>query len=245
MKRSYIGLALGALVAVGAVLSLPSCGHDQKLVSIAVQPQSFTFLGNVIGVNHDISRLTVRTFIHPRNKDITTQVTWNADVPEVITVASGAAAGGTVTTQGSCGVSDVSATAPEGTGGAANIIVGYGSVTVNDPNNPNCPGGSKQQAVGGRDPSRNRPGNGDEHTGWGHLPGPLRRGLPGREPGRSQRYAQHRWSCFCKLGWVHSWEPGDLMQSHGAARRHSRDGNFQLKGDILRSLPLLVSQQLA
>jgi len=45
MKRSFIGLALGALVAVGVVLSLPSCGHDQKLVSLAVQPASpgFTF----------------------------------------------------------------------------------------------------------------------------------------------------------------------------------------------------------
>ena len=40
MKRSYIGLALGALVAVGAALSLPSCGHDQKLVSLTVQPSA-------------------------------------------------------------------------------------------------------------------------------------------------------------------------------------------------------------
>jgi hypothetical protein len=44
MKRSYIGLAMGALVAVGAALSLPSCGHNQKLVSITIQPQTFTFL---------------------------------------------------------------------------------------------------------------------------------------------------------------------------------------------------------
>ncbi len=44
MKRSYIGLALGVLVAVGAALSLPSCGHDQKLVSLEVQPGAFTFL---------------------------------------------------------------------------------------------------------------------------------------------------------------------------------------------------------
>ncbi len=33
-KRSYIGLALGALVVVGPVLSLPSCGNDKKLVNI-------------------------------------------------------------------------------------------------------------------------------------------------------------------------------------------------------------------
>ncbi len=44
MKQSYIGLALITLVAVGGVLILPSCGHDQKLVSIQIQPQTYTFL---------------------------------------------------------------------------------------------------------------------------------------------------------------------------------------------------------
>ena len=43
MKRSYIGLALGALVAVGAVLSLPSCAHDQKVVSLTITPTTSTF----------------------------------------------------------------------------------------------------------------------------------------------------------------------------------------------------------
>jgi hypothetical protein len=145
MKRSYIGLALGALVALGAALSLPSCGHDQKLVSIAVQPPSYTFLENVDGETTNFK--AYGTYIHPpATKDITTQVTWGVDV-NWLTIASGPTAGGTVTAQGTCGISDVSATAPEGTGGSSNIVVGYGSVTVNDPNNPVCPGGSKQQAV--------------------------------------------------------------------------------------------------
>ncbi|MGA2965920.1 MAG: hypothetical protein ABSD64_06890 [Terriglobales bacterium] len=141
MKRSYIGIALGALVAVGAVLSLPSCGHQQKLVSITVSPSSYTFLQ--VNKDQTASFTAYGTYIHPPSyQDITTQVTWNADVPEVITVA-----GGTVTTSGNCGSSDVSATAPEGTGGASNIVVGYGSVTVNDPTNPVCPGGSTEQAT--------------------------------------------------------------------------------------------------
>src|SRR5258708_9418357 len=141
MKRSYIGLALGALVAVGAVLSLPSCGHDQKLVSIAVQPKSFTFLENVGTQTTNFK--AYGTYIHPpAQKDITTQVTWNADAAGVVTIASGTTDGGTVTTQGACGISDLSATASQGTGGASNIVVGYGSVTVNDPTNPICPGGS-------------------------------------------------------------------------------------------------------
>ena len=141
MKRKSLGLAMGLLIAVGAVLSLPSCGHDQKLESIQVQPSSYTFLQNVKG-----STATYKaygTYIHPpEQKDISTEVTWNANVPGVATMASGATDGGVLTTQGVCGISDISATAPEGTGGGQNIVVGYGSVTVNDPTNPLCPGGS-------------------------------------------------------------------------------------------------------
>lgn len=141
MKRKYFGLAMSALIAVGAVLSLPSCGHDQKLESIQVQPSSYTFLQNVPG-----STATYKaygTYIHPpATKDISTEVTWYANVPGVATIASGATNGGVLTTSGGCGISDISATAPEGTGGAQNIVVGYGSVTVNDDTNPLCPGGS-------------------------------------------------------------------------------------------------------
>jgi hypothetical protein len=141
MKRSYIGFALGALVALGAMLSLPSCGHDKKLVSITVSPTSYTFLQNVEGASANFK--AYGTYIHPPSyQDITTQVAWSANVPAVVTIASGTADGGQVTTQGNCGISDISATAPEGTGGAANIVVGYGTVTVNDPTNPICPGGS-------------------------------------------------------------------------------------------------------
>ena len=43
MKWSYIGISFGALVLVGALLSLPSCGHDQKLVNLTIEPASFTF----------------------------------------------------------------------------------------------------------------------------------------------------------------------------------------------------------
>jgi hypothetical protein len=137
MKRSSIGLALVALVTVGAVLSLPSCGHDQKLVSLTVQPQSpgFTFpLPNpgATGQYHAIA-----TYIHPpATKDVTSQATWAVNDNLVSMNA------GLVTTNGSCGSADVSATMPEGTGGASNIVIGYSFVTVNDPSNPACPGGS-------------------------------------------------------------------------------------------------------
>jgi hypothetical protein len=146
MKRSYIGLALGALVALGAVLSLPSCGHDQKLVSIQVSPPSFTFL--VATSDQTTQYHAYGTYIHPpATKDITDQVTWRVDgLADVVAVVSGTPAG-TVTTEGGCGVSDVVATAPEGTGGSSNIVVGYGTVTVDNPDIAYCPGGSSQQAT--------------------------------------------------------------------------------------------------
>jgi hypothetical protein len=145
MKQRYIGLALSMLAAVGAIVSLPSCGHDQKLVSITVQPTSFTFLGNVPGSTTNFKAFG--TYIHPpAMKDITAQVTWDSDISGVVTIASGAS-GGTVTTQGTCGIASISATAPVGTGGASNIVVGYGSVTVNDPTNPICPAGSQTNGV--------------------------------------------------------------------------------------------------
>jgi hypothetical protein len=144
MKRSYIGLALGALVAVGAVLSLPSCGHDQKLVSITVQPPSFTFL--VADSGQSTQYHAYGTYIHPpATREITAQATWRVD--GLSTVVAVGTPPGTVTTQGGCGVSDVVATAPEGTGGSGNIVVGFGTVTVNDPTNPICPGGSTKLAT--------------------------------------------------------------------------------------------------
>jgi len=137
MKRSYIGLALGALVAVGGVLCLPSCGHDQKLVSLTVVPASpgFTFPVPTAGATAQYK--AYGSYIHPpATKDVTSQATWAVN-DNVVSINAGL-----VTTNGSCGSADVSATMPEGTGGASNIVVGYSFVTVQNTADPNCPGGS-------------------------------------------------------------------------------------------------------
>jgi hypothetical protein len=146
MKRSYIGLALSALVMVAALLAFPSCGFNKRLVSITVQPPGYTFL--VADSGQTTPYKAYGTYIHPPSYvDITDQVTWDVDgLPNVVAVVSGTPPG-TVTTEGGCGVSDVRATAPEGTGGSSNIVVGYGTVTVDNPDIPYCPGGSKQQAT--------------------------------------------------------------------------------------------------
>jgi hypothetical protein len=137
MRRSSIWIALGALVTVAALLSLPSCGHDQKLVSLAVMPS-----GGFVFPTPDSSPgqfTAIGTYIHPpATKDVTSQAVWAVDT-DVVTIA-----GGLATTNGNCGSANVSATMPEGTGGASNIIIGYSTVTVNNPADPNCPGGGTE-----------------------------------------------------------------------------------------------------
>src|ERR1700676_4265542 len=76
MKRSYIVLALGALVTAGALFTFPSCGHQEKLVAVTVQPSSFTFLTQAGSEQYT----AIGTYIHPpATKDITKQVTWKVD----------------------------------------------------------------------------------------------------------------------------------------------------------------------
>ncbi len=138
MRRSYIWIALCALVTLAALLSLPGCGHDQKLVSLAVIPSGgFVFTTPTPG--NTAQYHAIGTFIHPpATKDVTSQATWAVDTG-VISIS-----GGVATTNGSCGTADVSATMPEGTGGASNIVIGYSTVTVNNPADPNCPGGGTE-----------------------------------------------------------------------------------------------------
>ncbi|MFY9905805.1 MAG: hypothetical protein WBX02_18340 [Terriglobales bacterium] len=143
MKRGYIGIALGALVAVGAALSLPSCGHSQKLVSVQVQPQTFTFLEPYFPpptVNGTEQYTVIGTYIHPpATMDLTSQATWKVD-DGVVTMST---PGLFTPAQGSCGGGDISASVPEGTGGAGNVMFAFATVTVDNPASDLCPGGGK------------------------------------------------------------------------------------------------------
>jgi hypothetical protein len=145
MKWSYIGLALGALVVVGAVLSLPSCGHDQKLTSITVNPPTATYPTPQSG---QVTFTATGTYIHPpATKDITKQVIWSTDVPELLLLNYQGVAGAIAPDGKDCGVADISATASEGTGGTGNIVVGTATVTVNNPIDLLCPGGGTEASV--------------------------------------------------------------------------------------------------
>lgn len=136
--RKYFGLAIGGLLAAGAFLSLPSCGHDQKLQSITISPATVTYQ-----TPQSVSAVlkAYGTYIHPpATKDISAEVTWATDVPSMLVLTPGTD-GEQVGPNGICGIADVSATAPEGTGGAGNIVVGYATMTI-DGSQPTCPGAS-------------------------------------------------------------------------------------------------------
>jgi len=145
MKRNYVGLALAALVALGASLSLPSCGHSQKLVSLQIQPGSFTFLEPYPTGTEQYT--ATGTYIHPpETRDVTNEATWTIDdgvvtmsTPGLFTPAP-PPAGSPQGTPPPCGGGNISATVPEGTGGSGNIVIAYATVTVNDPLQVNCPG---------------------------------------------------------------------------------------------------------
>ena len=134
MKRSYFGLGLATLFAVATLLSLPSCAHDQKLVSLTIQPTSFTF-GEPAGTEQ---YTVIGTYIHPpATKDLTSTATWSVD-DGVVTMTT---PGLYTPTLGNCGGGTISASAPEGTGGSGNVVLAYATVIVDDPSNPLCPGG--------------------------------------------------------------------------------------------------------
>jgi Bacterial Ig-like domain (group 2) len=95
-----------------AVTLMPSCGHDQQLVSIVIQPATQTF-GSASTPVSDNAGLTVHlrvlgSYIHPPvTKDITDQVSWASSRPDIVTVSSG----GLLTATGTaCGNALVSAT---------------------------------------------------------------------------------------------------------------------------------------
>ncbi|MGH9513591.1 MAG: hypothetical protein ACRD2U_15785 [Terriglobales bacterium] len=73
------------------VLCALSCGHEQQLVSIQIQPSVETFGAANIPVSADrglsVQLLAQGTYIHPPvTKDITDKVTWFSDTPDLVTV---------------------------------------------------------------------------------------------------------------------------------------------------------------
>jgi hypothetical protein len=103
---------LGLTFACGVAIFLSSCGHDQQLVSISIDPATQTFGAANIPVSADaglnVQLRALGSYIHPPvTKDITNQVIWASNTPQMVTVNST----GVLTATGlACGNALVSAT---------------------------------------------------------------------------------------------------------------------------------------
>ena len=125
-------LSVIALFVTASALLTVSCGRDQELVSIQIQPSVETFGASNIQVSLDgglqVQLRALGTYIHPPvTKDITDQVTWSSNDPQMMTVSS---TGLLTATGGACGGTLVSATintnkSSGGLGSSGAIITGY------------------------------------------------------------------------------------------------------------------------
>jgi hypothetical protein len=124
------------IIVFAAALVLPSCGHQQQLVSIAIEPGTETF-GDaktpvILDKGLNVQLRALGSFIHPPvTKDITNQVTWSSNTPQMVTVSST----GLITATGdACGGTIISATVTKNSsdgGISSSGAVVTGSMTAN------------------------------------------------------------------------------------------------------------------
>lgn len=136
MQGKWLSFVVLAFIA-SVMLSLSSCAHSQQLVSIAIQPNSETFGASNIPVSDNagaqVQLRALGSYIHPQvTKDITSEVTWTSNTPQMVTVDS---AGMITVTGGPCGATLISATvttnnSPGGISSSGALITGYMTANV-------------------------------------------------------------------------------------------------------------------
>jgi hypothetical protein len=134
-KRCWLRLA-GLCLVLASAWFVPGCAHDQQLVAISIQPPTETFGASNIPVSANagssVQLRALGSYIHPPvTKDITDQVTWDSNTPDIATVNGT----GLLTATGlACGDSLVSATVRTNTDGnrssSGAIVTGYMTGTV-------------------------------------------------------------------------------------------------------------------
>jgi hypothetical protein len=84
MRSRMLRLAAGSLPLLSLLATL-SCGHEQKLVSMTVSPNVFTFTNAAAG--ETVQYVATGQFVYPpETRDITRQVAWSVPTPDVIFV---------------------------------------------------------------------------------------------------------------------------------------------------------------
>jgi len=130
MIRKWFGVMTLALVA-SSLLSVSSCARNQHLVSINIQPGNGTFFA--IDPNAFFLYKAYGTYQHPpQTIDITNQVTWQSDNPQVAHFTSA----GVVSPNTNCGVAQIFASMHDSPNDVTSNLV---SITVDGPASLGCP----------------------------------------------------------------------------------------------------------
>ena len=129
MIRKWFGVSALVVVA-SALLTLASCAHNQHLVSINILPGNGTF--GAVDPALFFQYRAYGTYVHPpKTVDITNQVTWQSDNPQVAQVTSI----GVVSPNTNCGVAQIFATMHDSPN---DIVSNQVSITVNGPASFGC-----------------------------------------------------------------------------------------------------------
>jgi hypothetical protein len=130
MNRKWFSI-LALIAAATFFINLSSCGFNQHLVSIQVEPAGATF--GAVDPNLFVNFKAFGTYIHPpQTKDITDQVTWQSDTPQVAQVSSS----GVVSPNLGCGTANVFATLNDSPN---DVVSNSAFITVDGPASQGCP----------------------------------------------------------------------------------------------------------
>lgn len=128
MKRKWFSI-LALITAATLLFVLSSCGFNQHLESIQVEPTTVTFGG----VGAAIQFTALGTYIHPpATKDITGTVTWSVDSQNLVSFSN--TMPGLATAINDCGTGNVLASLHDGN----NDIIGTAFVTAAGVGTPAC-----------------------------------------------------------------------------------------------------------
>lgn len=133
MIRKWFAATALAITAC-SLLSLSSCAHNQHLVGINIQPGDGTFA--TVDPSAFFQYKAYGSYIHPpKTIDITSQVTWQTDNPQVAQFTSA----GVVSPNTNCGIAQIFATMHDSPN---DIVSNQVSITVDGPASLGCPQGT-------------------------------------------------------------------------------------------------------
>jgi len=133
MIRKWFGVTV-LVLAAASLLSLSSCAHNTHLQGINIMPGDGTFA--TVDPTAFFQYRAYGTYIHPpKTVDITSQVTWQSDNPQVAQFTGP----GVVSPNTNCGVAQIFATMHDSPN---DIVSNQVSITVDGPASLGCPQGT-------------------------------------------------------------------------------------------------------